>query len=374
MQSHADECRQKRQAVLEYLENHPLDAVVLTRRCNFAWYTAGGLNHVSTAADVGGASLLITPEQTLCITSNIEEPRIAAEELAGLGIEIRSFAWHDAGAAVRTWSDAIGSRRCACDARVAGLPDHVTALGGDFDRLRWPLTAGEIERYRTLGREVAESLESVCRTARPGMTEHELAGRIAGHLQERAIRSPVLLIAADERVQRFRHPIPTEKKFNRYGMAVCCGERYGLIVSCTRLFSFGPIEGELRRRHQAVCQVDAAMIAATRPGRTLGDVFAAATRAYADAGFPDEWRHHHQGGPTGYVGREVRATPDNPTPVYPNQAFAWNPSIAGTKSEDTILVGPEGNEILSPAGEWPTSPYVAAGRSWPRCDILDLRA
>ena len=56
----------------------------------------------------------------------------------------------------------------------------------------------------------------------------------------------------------------------------------------------------------------------------------------------------------------------------PNQAFAWNPSIAGTKSEDTILVGPEGNEILSSTGNWPTTPYPAGGQNWSRTDILEI--
>ena len=105
------------------------------------------------------------------------------------------------------------------------------------------------------------------------------------------------------------------------------------------------------------------MIAATRPGRTIGAVFAVGEKAYAEAGFPDEWRHHHQGGSTGYVGREVRATPGNSTEILPNQPFAWNPSIAGTKSEDTILVKPGDNSILSFTGNWPTSRYLAAG--WP---------
>ena len=60
-----DEFNQKRQQLLEYMDNHHLDAVILTRRCNFAWLTAGGLNHVSTAADLGAASLLVTARHSL---------------------------------------------------------------------------------------------------------------------------------------------------------------------------------------------------------------------------------------------------------------------------------------------------------------------
>ncbi len=372
MPTRRNEVHAKHQAVTRFLADRHLDAVVLTRRYNFAWFTAGGLNPVSTGGETGVASLVVTPDGVRCVTNTIEAPRIADEELEALGIEVLAYPWYDADAAAKLWSQTLGPARTACDAAIVGLPDTVKPLDPQFDRLRQTLTGAEIERYRRLAREVAEGLESACKSARPGMTEHELAAAIAVHQQARGIRAPVVLVAADERVRRYRHPIPTARKLTRYGMGVCCGERHGLIVSVTRLFAFGPIDDDLRRRHEAVCRVDAAMITATRPDRTLADVFTVAQKAYADAGFPEEWTYHHQGGSTGYQPREVRATPTETTPISANQAFAWNPSIAGTKSEDTILVGPDRNEILSATADWPTTPYRAADQTWPRGDILEI--
>lgn len=368
----AQEFARKRQWILEYMERRHLDAVILTRRCNFAWLTAGGQNHVSTGADLGVASLLVTNKDTLCITNSIEAPRVMDEELGDLGISVRPFEWYNSSDAVRLWTASIGHRRTACDVRLPNFAEEIGLLGAEFDMLRWSLLPSEIDRYRALGKDVAECLEMACRTARPGVTEFDLASRIGAGLLERGIRGPVVLVAADDRVRDFRHPIPTMRRFENYGMGVTSAERGGLMISCTRLFSFGAIDEELDRRHQAVCQVDAEMMAATQPGRTLGAVFATAQNAYAAAGFPDEWRHHHQGGSTGYVGREVRATPGNATEVLANQAFAWNPSITGTKSEDTILIGGHVNEILSATGNWPTRPYVAGGSTWHRPDILML--
>jgi len=370
MPSCPDECLQKQRTVVQYMDHHNLDAIILTRRCNFAWFTGGGLNHVGTAADTGAASLVITRGRTVCMTNAIESPRIADEELTGLGIEVRAFEWYDRNEAARLWKDELGDRRAACDARVAGLPDSVSSLGSDFAALRWSLCEPEIKRLRSLARDTAACLENVCRQARRGTTEHLLAGKLAGALIERGIRAPVVLVAADERIGRYRHPIPTSSRFDRYGIAVIGGERGGLIASCTRLFSFGPISSDLRHRHEAVCKIDAAMIGHTRPGRTLGEVFAVARQAYAEAGFPDEWKRHHQGGPTGYLAREAKASPDNPTEVLSNQAFAWNPSVAGTKSEDTILVGPGGTEILTATSQWPATSYPAGGRDWQRPNIL----
>jgi len=86
----------------------------------------------------------------------------------------------------------------------------------------------------------------------------------------------------------------------------------------------------------------------------LGDVFKCAQSAYAAAGYPDEWKLHHQGGSAGYAPREVTATPISTEPILVGQAFAWNPSIIGSKSEDTILVGEESNEIITEMADWPS--------------------
>jgi Xaa-Pro aminopeptidase len=367
-----NEYRTKHQKVVAYLESHGLHAIILSQRANFAWYTGGRLNHVGLSAETGVASLLLTPDRAICITNAIEAPRQSEEELRELDIQVRPYAWYDPSEAASVWRGVLGEMKAACDARVAGLPNSVPMLNGDFARLRWVMSESEIDRYRLLGGEVAECLETASRRARPGMTEHELAAKVVGTLMSKGIRPSVVLMAADDRVKRYRHPIPTNRKFKNYGIAVCGGERDGLIVSNSRLFCFGPIDKELRRRHEAVCRVDATIIDTTRPGNALGDVIRAAQAAYAEEGFADEWTRHHQGGLTGYLGREIKPGPADETPVEVGQVYAWNPTIAGTKSEDTILVGHADNEILSVTGNWPTSSYSRGHSEWLRCDILEI--
>ena len=77
-------------------------------------------------------------------------------------------------------------------------------------------------------------------------------------------------------------------------------------------------------------------------------MFAAGVEAYAEQGFEGEWRSHHQGGLTGYRGREVFGTPGEPALIPAQAAVAWNPSIAGgAKSEDTALVTADGVEVIT---------------------------
>jgi antitoxin VapB len=118
-------------------------------------------------------------------------------------------------------------------------------------------------------------------------------------------------------------------------------------VAVTRFAELRPPDADLSARMAAAEQVHAAMIEATRSGRTLGDVFAAAQAAYADAGHADEWRLHHQGGIIGYQGRERIAVPGDPTVIRAGMAFAWNPSVAGAKAEETVLLADDGPRFLT---------------------------
>ena len=181
----------------------------------------------------------------------------------------------------------------------------------------------------------------------------------------------VNLIATDERIFRFRHPLPTTKVLDQYAMLVLCGRQAGLVASVTRLIHFGPLPEELQRKMAACALVDATLIAATRPGRSLADVFQAGMAAYAGAGYPDEWQLHHQGGPAGYEPTRVRGHADpGPTRCAAGQAYAWNPSITGVKCEDTILIGPDANEIITSIPGWPMLSVDVAGMPYQRPAIL----
>jgi antitoxin VapB len=190
-------------------------------------------------------------------------------------------------------------------------------------------------------------------------------------LMAQGICPAVLLIAADERIARYRHPIPTGNRLKKYVMLVVCGRQGGLIVSATRLVSFGKISPELEQKHKAVAYVDAAFILETKPGKTMAEIFTAGVKAYRDSGFPEEWRQHHQGGPTGYVGRYFKATPTEERKVIADSAFAWNPSITGTKSEDTILIaGKKEPEVISTTPGWPMLKVVYKRKNINRPAIL----
>jgi len=360
---------ERRQKQIEaFLEKRDLDGLLLQRVSSFAWATCGAASYVNTATTFGEATLIITPAGRYLITNNIEATRLEQEEkLAEQGWEFRVGHWYKGQEAI---AELTGGLRLGADVSYPGTTD----ISAELARLRAVLSAEEIERFRTLSGVCAEAMDSAIRAVRPGQTEYQIAGLLAQEADSRGAQAIVNLIATDERIFSFRHPLPTDKKLDRYAMLVLCGRRWGLVCSITRLVHFGPLPDELRRKSEAVAQVDAAFISATRPGRTLGEIFEVAQKTYAQTGFADEWTLHHQGGPAGYEPREYVAVPGSRDVVAVGQTYAWNPSITGAKSEDTILVGEDGNEVLTTIGDWPMLSATVEGLAepTPRPGILEV--
>ena len=58
--------------------------------------------------------------------------------------------------------------------------------------------------------------------------------------------------------------------------------------------------------------------------------------------------------------------------MHAGQVFAWNPSITGTKMEDSVLVGADENVVLTAIDGWPVIPVEIGGRVYERPAILQL--
>ena len=360
------EFEQKQERIRGLLAEHDLDALLLRRVSSFAWATCGAASYVNTATTDGEAALLLTPSRRYLLTNNIEATRMEGEEkLAEQGWEFRVGPWHET---QRVIDELTGGLRLGVEGPYPGATD----LSAQMARLRASLLPEEVERFRTLGRLCAEAMDGAIQAVEPGLTEYQISGLLAYEADSRGAQAIVNLIATDERIFSFRHPLPTDKQLERYAMLVLCGRRWGLVCSITRLVHFGMIPEELHRKIGAVAQVDATFIVATRPGRTLGEVFEDAQAAYAQTGFADEWRLHHQGGPAGYEPREYVATPGSTDVVSVGQVYAWNPSITGAKSEDTILVGEKGNEVLTEVEDWPMLSVSVDGQTFERPGVLEI--
>ncbi|MGE5553045.1 MAG: M24 family metallopeptidase [Betaproteobacteria bacterium] len=375
-----EELVEKHERVAAFLANHGLDGVVLATQANVAWYTGGADIHVGLDKPTGSCVLVVEGERVTALVDAVEAPRVVEEALA----DYLRLAPVPVRVEVRPWYRGLWEQaREVFLSAVLGADDTaspVRFVGEHFSRLRYRLTGPEVERFRWLGERTGRALEEAARGVRPGQTEHEVAAALNSKLLALGLLPTVTLVAADERIARYRHPIPTAKEIRESCMLVTCAKFGGLIASATRLVHFGPLPKDLRHRHDAVLKVEAEILASSLPGMTMAEIFERARRAYAEQGFPGEEERHHQGGTAGYLGREYKAEPRSQEVLHSPQAVAWNPSIAGTKSEDTYLVhedsGQPGGAALDCLtcgdGSWPLIEVEARGRRFHRPDILVL--
>lgn len=336
------------------LDKHKAEAFLLRRVSSFAWVTEGASSYVNTATTEGAASLVITRERCYVATNNIEAPRLQEEEnLAEQGWEFVISPW---ATPLKELNELLAGRIVLSDVPFGAAQD----VSAEISRLRAHLTPEEGQRLRELGKLCAESITAAAQALQPGMTEYEIAALLGGAAQQRGIQPIVNLVATDGRC--YRHPLPTTKKLEKFALLVLSGRRRGLVCSVSRMVHFGRIPADLERKIHAAARVNAAFIAHSRPGMTLGGLLEIGQAAYAAAGYPDEWQHHHQGGVVGYEPREYIATPGGADVLSSGQALAWNPTVAGSKMEDTILVGDTENEILTSTSLWPVTQVEISGQ------------
>lgn len=318
--------------------------ILLTSHEAVSWYLEGVRTHVSLAGPPVLAVRADDDGDTLFVADN-EADRLIAEELLP----------SDADRIVRVpwWTPPAVA--AAEDVRSSSALGEAV-LAAELRAVRARMLPAEISRYRSLGRDLARAVtDSLASGIGPESSEWDAASVVATGLVSRGIDPLVVLVTGTDRVS-YRHPLPTAALLGARAMIVVCGRRDGLIANATRWIG-AAVDDE------PILAVERAFLDASVPGARLDEAFAVGCAAYGRFGFdPDEWRRHHQGGPTGYAGRDPRATASTVDALVENQAFAWNPSAPVVKVEDTMLHSAEGWEILTVDERWPSVEYAGLRR------------
>lgn len=351
-----------------YLDATGYDAVWFARPNAFAWLT-GASNVVDRGAAIGVAAAgYVRDGDDGSVQVVAAEPHAGRlrTELLPESVAVSEAPWHE------SLGDAVADRsptHAAADFDAPGLDEL------DAASLRQPLDDNDIDRYRQLCEETAAAVERVCRELSPDDTDHEVASALRITLSSGDIEAPVVLVSGSERAQKYGAAPAAGERLGDYAVVSVTSQRGGLHASLTRTVAFDAPDW-LHERHRAAARVEASALAATRAVASedgvAGDVFEEIQDAYAAVDHPEAWREGEQGGAAGFARREWLATPDGTEPVTTPMGYAWNPTVAGARSEDTYLVetddGAEapgdaaGFECLTATPNWPTIEVEAADR------------
>ncbi|MDO4478800.1 MAG: M24 family metallopeptidase [Lachnospiraceae bacterium] len=359
-----EELKVKFGRVRDLMAKEDLDAVILGRVHNFYWITGGKGDMVDRSTGDAAAKIMITKDKAYAICNSSEMYRVFDEELTDGTFELIGFKWHeDEAEVVKQYVDLsrVGSDQGCYGTR------NIEAL---INPLRYVLTPAEEARMAEIGPVAAQILEDSVRDIMPGETEMQAAGRCAGRLVAAGFAVPVMLVASDERLLKYRHPLPTDKKIEKCAMIAICAQKYGLTISISRIVSFGPLSDEIKAKYEALLKIDSTYILNTLPGVEAREVLAKGYAAYDAAGYEADYHLHHQGGALGYFCRDYCTTPRHTDVVMEHQGFSWNPTIAGVKLEDTYVIKADTQDIVSYTGTWVYRDVTIDGKTIKRPDIL----
>lgn len=365
----------KTERLVKMLSAENLGGVLLNSQANFAWLTGGKSNGINLSIENGACFLFVRRDgKKFVLANNIEMPRILSEEISGQDFEPIEFSWQDEKSAgdfiiEKAKSLVAESKNIVSD---LSLSPNIRTVEGLIARCRYELTTAETERFRKLGKDAGKALGKIFETIKQGETETEIARKVKDSFAAYQIESVVTLVGADERIKQFRHPVPTSNIWKKVILIAVCAKRQGLIASLSRIACVGAIPDELRRKTEAVGYVFAKFLAATNQGASGAEIYKIAADAYAEKGFGDEINRHHQGGAAGYKTRDWVAHPKSAEIVQNRQAFAWNPSITGTKAEETVITNSNGIEYLTVSPNFPQISTEIDGKEFFAPDILSL--
>ena len=365
----------KTERLQKMLLRENLGGGLINSQNNFAWLASGKSSGIDLSKENGACFLLVRKDgKRFILANNIEMRRFLTEEISGEDFEPIEYAWQDEKSSgdfvVKKAKSLLGDNENLVSDLF--LHNEVRPIENLISPCRYSLTEIEIERYRKLGKDAGRAMANGIQTINPGETEIEIARKTRNELAKFNIGSVVTLVGADSRIEKFRHPIPTKNLWKKILLIVVCARREGLTANLSRIICVGAVPDELRRRTEAAAYVFARMLDATKTGAVGAEIYKITADSYAEKGFEDEINLHHQGGATGYKTRDWVIHPASNETVFPNQAFAWNPSITGTKAEETALVLENEVEIITSTPDFPSVSVEINGKEFLSPGILNL--
>jgi len=347
----------KRQNALRAaLEEHRLPFLLVTNLTNIAYLTGFRGTAGIALFDAHEAILWVDPRYTL----------EAREEARGVEVIEERGGLHKAAA---SWLTAHGARRvgyeqahlsCADFSRLekdAGRRVKFLPALGLVETLRAIKDKEEVAAIREAGRITAEVFEKVLEIVRPGVSECDLAAEIEYLMRKRGARGAAFetIVASGPR-GALPHARPSRKLLRENDLVIFdLGAILGhYVADMTRTVHLGPPSRRARQVFNAVAEAQAKATRSARSGVRSGEVDAVARRTLAAHGLARFFTHstgHGVGMDTHEMprlgrGEKARLQTGHVVTVEPGVYLeGWG----GIRIEDTVLVGPDGPEVLTPA-------------------------
>jgi Xaa-Pro aminopeptidase len=348
--------RSRLQLLQEELPKHKLDAILVGHLPNIRYLCGFS----------GSAGLLVASDREIEFFTDGRYTAQAHEEVKGARIRIQqgksafsaAMNWLTQRkrikllgieAAYMTVADReVLAKRAGRSVRLMNAPPLI-------ERMRMVKSAEEIGKISAACHLGAQLLDTVTGAMRPGRSESQVAGQLelaARHAG--ADQMAFTTIIAGGKRSALPHGRASAAPIPEKGFVVC---DFGVILSgycsdMTRTLHVGRPSAEARRVYEAVREAQQAALEAVRPGKTVGEVDAAARKLLHKRALGKYFTHS-----TGHgLGLEIHEAPRvaagqtevlRPGMVITIEPGVYLPGEFGVRIEDTVVVTESGCEILT---------------------------
>jgi len=243
--------------------------------------------------------------------------------------------------------------------REAGKSLRLRPAGDLIEELRVVKDGGEIEAIRRAGKVTAEVFAETLPHVRSGAKEQDLAAEIEYRMRKKGAEGAAFeTIVASGPHSAYPHARPSSKALQEGELVIfdLGAILNGYTADMTRTVFLGEPTRRVRTLYSAVLKAQAGAVQAVQDGTPAGKIDSAARRILAKHGVARYFTHS-----TGHgVGLEIHERPrlgkGETTSLRSGSVVTVEPGIylegfGGIRIEDTVLAGPEGPEVLTPASK-----------------------
>ncbi len=243
--------------------------------------------------------------------------------------------------------------------KEAGDGLRLTPAGELIEELRIVKDRGEIEAIRSAGKVTAAVFAELLPHVRPGVKEQDLAAEVEYQMRKKGAEGAAFetIVASGPR-SAYPHARPSSKVLRECELVIfdLGAILRGYAADMTRTVYLGEPTRRVRTVYDAVLKAQEGAIRLIRGSAPTRDIDSAARRILAKHRLARYFTHS-----TGHgVGLEIHERPrlgkGETTRLRSGSVVTVEPGVylegfGGIRIEDTVLVGPEGAEILTPASK-----------------------